>query len=519
MLQLLLSDAICRFSADAVALLAPREGTTDLEVLYTARQGSCGDRFRRAMSERYQSYFSNGDQSALGFIDHLIEPGRLAYLPLFGFSCSMAGALEIQPARILWLGFRDERTLAIGLREGFNHYLSVIARGLREYQQVRAVHDTYTAEKKRSEERARLLAFAAHDMRSPINNLRATLHILSSNPPGAETNELLSVAISNCAMLSSIVDDALDYSRFKAGMLVAYPEVFSCRKMVAEVALGFRQLIQEKKLFLAIDIAEDLELYADRKQIVRILSNVLGNAIKYSDRGTISIVGCTTSSDSIEIAIRDRGPGLSQDEIAQMFQPYTRFGDRSSEGAGLGLALCKIFADLNRCRLAVSSVVGCGTSFGITVPGAHGVAKMVTRYQPEGLANDEKLVLLVDDSPDATTSLQRTLTLYGLRSHSAHSVAEAKSLVHLLLPSVIITDLSFPRGKGEDFVRFLLEQGVVKSVVILSGREVDCDDVDLLTDSRVIYMRKPADIAQLCQVVGAVGMKSETDLLPEAICA
>jgi hypothetical protein len=195
-LQLVMNDAISRFGADTVALLAPKKDSNDVEVLYVSRRGNCGERFRHLLANCFYRVIFHQEYSQLGFKDHLVDQNEVSHFSLFDIQYSLSGLFTYEIDRILWLGFSRKESSPFEFQQDFVRYLSKLTRGLQEHYQMTVVRDRYAKEKTKSEQREKLLAYAAHDMRSPINNLRAILRNLQAESQNLDHEPL--IAFRNC---------------------------------------------------------------------------------------------------------------------------------------------------------------------------------------------------------------------------------------------------------------------------------------------------------------------------------
>ncbi len=514
--QLILNDAMERFGADSVAFISNTNSTSSVQVLISLRRGIVGERLRKALADRYQSFFIHHDQSSVGFTDHHLEEDRVINISLFGFRFSLSGIVMAEQEHVVWLGYSEKNRNASDLQLDFAKYISELTRALREYSQIKSMQLKYVAEKEQSDERAKLLAYASHDMRSPINNLRAIIRLLSFPDEIDNHDKHLGSAFRNCDLLAEIVDDALDYSRFKAGALNARKEQVSCAEVIEKVLYGFLELAHEKGLAVINQVTTAVILHADSRQIARIVSNVIGNAIKYTNRGSIHISAQAGAAGRVSLVVRDTGVGMLEADIREMFSPYKRFGDQSIQGEGLGLALSKVFAELNDCQFKVDSTRGVGTTVTLDMPGEV-IEQRRSNAQDDSLANvSSGSVLIVDDQKSARDSLRRVLELYGFSVEAVASVHEAISFLRYSQPTVLITDLTFPEADGEELVRSAVVEKLCERVIIVSGRDLRDDKLYLLNANEVVFLKKPIDFSALVSVIGSMTKGSHS---PISLCA
>jgi signal transduction histidine kinase len=514
--QLILNDAMERFGSDAVALISNSESPASIQVLIGLRRGIVGERLRKALADHFLSFFMHHDTSSIGFIDHLFHEDRFVNMPLFGYRFSLSGVVEGEPQRVVWLGFSEKNRNTFEHQDDFAKYCSEIARALREYTEIKHMELKYTAEKEQSDERAKLLAYASHDMRSPINNLRAIIRLLSVSEEGEDRQYQISAALRNCDVLAEIVDDALDYSRYRAGALSASKEQVSCATIVEKALFGYQELAREKGITIINEVRPTIIACADGRHISRIISNLIGNAIKYTDQGQVHISAQGGAVGRISLLVRDTGIGMSQSHVRDMFLPYKRFVDQSIQGEGLGLALCKIFAELNDCHFRVDSALGLGTSITLDLPGTV-IEPSTLRLKDRSFALAKSTsILIVDDHKSARDSLRRALEMHGFTVEVVASIREAVSFVRYYKPQTVITDLTFPEEEGEALIDFILFEKLTVNIIVVSGRELRREYSRLHKGIQMTILNKPVELSVLINLIVPI---EQREMISEALCA
>ncbi|HEY2989742.1 MAG TPA: GAF domain-containing sensor histidine kinase [Candidatus Binatia bacterium] len=224
--------------------------------------------------------------------------------------------------------------------------------------------------------KAEFLATMTHELRTPINIVIGNLDLLLGGFLG-ETNErqrkCLETALRNSSEALNLVSSLLDLSRFEAGQFVIRVEEFRLEEIWTELELLFRIGLSGKAVELSWEIDGALPpLKTDRMKVKEILSNIVFNAVKYTDRGHIRVTASRVArGEEIAIEIRDTGVGIPQESLPFIFEPFRQVEGtvaRSLGGVGLGLAIAKRLLNLLHGKVEVESEIDKGTTFRITMP-------------------------------------------------------------------------------------------------------------------------------------------------------
>ena len=239
--------------------------------------------------------------------------------------------------------------------------------------EVKSLHDKL---EKAGRIKAEFLATMTHELRTPINIIIGNLDILLGGFLGELNNrqkESLKTAMRNSGEALNLVTSLLDLSRIEAGQVVVRVEEFSLEDVWKELEMLFRTGLSGKEVALCWQVKTPLPgLKTDKIKIKEILSNIVLNAVKFTDRGTIEVsVSSVEGGEQIEIEVKDTGVGIPEDFLPFIFEPFRQAEGsftRSHGGVGLGLSIAKRLLNLLHGRVAVESEVGKGSTFRITIP-------------------------------------------------------------------------------------------------------------------------------------------------------
>src|SRR5215510_13334667 len=214
----------------------------------------------------------------------------------------------------------------------------------------------------------------SHELRTPLNAILGYTELMTDGAYGEPSEKMLAVLKrleSNGKHLLGLINDVLDLSKIEAGELKLSLTEYSISDMVTTVLTSVEPLATAKKLALRSELPADLPAACgDERRIAQVLLNLLGNAIKFTDAGEVS-VRATAGDGSYAIAVRDTGPGISEADQAKLFQEFHQVDNsitRKKGGTGLGLAISKRIIEMHGGRIWVESQPGQGSTFAFSLP-------------------------------------------------------------------------------------------------------------------------------------------------------
>ncbi len=218
------------------------------------------------------------------------------------------------------------------------------------------------------------IANMSHELRTPLNAIIGFTGALLMKLPGpltADQDKQLNTIRASARHLLSLINDILDVAKIEAGKLTLSIEPVQCQDLISEVAETLRPLAQQKGLALTVELApQPISVATDRRALTQILINLLNNAIKFTEQGTVSISLSQREEEDghvlTEMSIADSGAGIKEEDQAKLFQAFSQLDStstRHAEGAGLGLYLCQNLANVIGAALFFSSDYGSGSTF------------------------------------------------------------------------------------------------------------------------------------------------------------
>ncbi len=225
--------------------------------------------------------------------------------------------------------------------------------------------------------KSEFIATVSHELRTPMNAIIGFSQVLARQSQGALSGYQLNMVnriLSNGEHLLALITDLLDFSKIEAGRMQLVPQTFDLSEVVHETLEELRSLARTKALTLTLETnLTDLQLTNDPLRIKQILINLISNAIKFTEQGSI-LVGVSTSlteADSIQIEVRDTGIGIAPEQLDHIFEAFRQLDQsvrRHRPGTGLGLAITRALVEMMDGTITVESVLGKGSTFRICIP-------------------------------------------------------------------------------------------------------------------------------------------------------
>lgn len=301
----------------------------------------------------------------------------------------------------------------------------------------------------------------SHEIRTPLNGVITSLKLLGEEPEESRKRRLLEIANSSAAALMDLVNEVLDFSRIEEGVFASSHESFALRAMVREVEAGLSAKAAEKNIFLQFDLSPYLpaKVITDKRSVQRILYNLIGNAIKYSESDlVITRIGLTSHGKDhmLDFEIEDYGIGIPEKDVPHVFDAFwTAENKKSNEySTGLGLSIVKEIIEKSGGSISIESVLGQGTKFKFTLPieepgGEAGDTQSATDKLPQ-YVRFQGTILLVDDNAINLELAQILLGNLGLDIITASDGAEAVAKEQRHDFDLVLMDIEMPVLRGTE---------------------------------------------------------------------
>lgn len=505
-----LSELEFSFKANSAAVIIQDNVKGPVRILI---KGQKGKRLEESLRGIFLSYFNDGNTQCLGSLDTLHHDFPTGQLSGLGIRYLVSTAFERQEKKgLLYLGFASDREPAISVQNRLADFTKRLERELSTLNRFQELRSQVDKAEKVSEARTEFLTHISHDIKSPLNNVKAILNLLEfDEAEESEGKKLVEAAHRNCDSVAELVESLIDFAKHRAGKLTANKSVFNLSQLVDELMQEFEAVAKVKGLSLNfVSPVTAVPCFADRTQIRRVISNLLSNSIKYTQFGKISLSISNQGLNNWLMRISDSGQGFSEQELKEIFTPFTRFASTDSEGAGLGLSVCKILSEINGGSLELCSEIGVGSVFGLSLPSA-----IKEKQTPLDSSNPVELslvssqvvknkvgdrlqglrLLVVDDDIDATQTLARILAKEGAEVAQAVTVPDALSIINFDQQDVVISDAIMPEGGGKRLIKYIKLNHPEIAVLVVSGDPKVAEELVALGAACV--MDKPLHISEL----------------------
>lgn len=281
--------------------------------------------------------------------------------------------------------------------------------------------------------KSQFLAVMSHEIRTPLNGVIGMANLLASTPLNDRQNHLVGNLARSGRTLLALINDILDFSRIEARELVLFDAPFEIRDVIAEVTDLFAEQGSAKDLELVYSVADEVpvQLLGDSVRLHQVLINLIGNAMKFTERGEVVIEVSVAEKEGDEVAlsfaVQDTGIGIAPDKLTQVFEPFRQADasmTRSHGGSGLGLAITKHLVELMGGAIAVQSELGRGSRFEFNARFNQIPRSAKLAEQPRHVARPLR-TLLVDANATSARVMRDYLTRWGMAPVVADTVPKA----------------------------------------------------------------------------------------------
>lgn len=385
-------------------------------------------------------------------------------------------------------------------------------------------HEAVEANRAKSD----FLANMSHEIRTPLGAILGFSELLMDAGVNDREKQVYMTAVKrNGQLLSALIDDILDLAKVESGRIEIAKIEFSLNELLSEVISNIEPQAVKKGLPLVLEQAGPKTefIVADPIRLKQILVNIVGNAVKFTSHGSVTVRVRVDESEGespqLKIEVEDTGIGISGPQAVALFKPFTQADTSTTRrfgGTGLGLVLSQKLARAMGGDLQLKwSIPGGGSNFAIAVP-----VQIVRQRQPAArseLENRSQLmplngarILLVDDSLDNQMLISQILKLLGARVDLAGDGLEGVEKALAGQYDVVLMDLQMPRLGGVDATRMLRNKGYTRPIIALTAHALNEDRQRCISVGCTDYLTKPVQRSHLVQVIervskqkGAVG--------------
>ena len=297
---------------------------------------------------------------------------------------------------------------------------------------------------KANQQTAFFISVMSHELATPLTAIAGYAELLEKGE--IEAHAAAEVIQRNAASLRNMIEQTVHYGQEQdTEKAETHFELFSVKNMFAQLQDIHQHAAEQKQLQLVFTVDADTEIHHDASRIQQILINLISNAIKYTDQGTVE-VACEIQSPKITFRVRDTGPGMSPEFVQRLFQPWSREKKSTAKGHGIGLTICQMLAQQIQAHLQLLHTGPDGSCFELSM----------TDQQPRTQATRDYTILLADDDIDILNLMVYFLQADHHHIETATTLDELKSQAATLKPDLIITDVHFSEAQVTEILPELL---------------------------------------------------------------
>ena len=391
--------------------------------------------------------------------------------------------------------------------------------------------------------KSEFLANMSHEIRTPLNGVIGMAHILSQGKLDSKQKDSVSAIKTSAQNLLDVINEILDFSKLDSGKSQLEDVDFSLNKLVDQVLKILSPTAISKGLGLFSHLDKDIPeiIKSDELKIRQILTNLIGNAIKFTENGKIILDVKRTDFEEdyseLTFSIKDTGTGIPSEKLETIFESFTQADSSTSRkfgGTGLGLSICKKLIELLNGKIWAESEYGKGTTFIFSIIVSHSKESakkttlenksIETQTRRSRIRKKEKLnsilskkakpinsplsaslkILVVEDNPINRAVALKSLMLLGLPASAAVDGEEAIKLVKSEMFDLILMDIHMPNLDGYECtrkIRRLLSQNDQPVIIAMTATSVSNTDDSFITKGMDDYLPKPLDVGQLSEKI------------------
>ncbi len=367
-------------------------------------------------------------------------------------------------------------------------------------------------------EKSKFLAFMSHELRTPLTSIIGFTEQLKETPLQEDQQKYIQAMSGSSDILLTTVNDILDMSKLDSGKFRFVKFTFLVKPVFEQVINSLRHMAQKKGLSVELvqNIPDNLCFLGDEMRLKQVLINLVNNAIKYSEKGTITVtVGAEIhkGKSKLQVEVADQGIGIDADKLPEVFSEFSQVHEQSSKkwiiGTGLGLPICKKIVEQQGGTIRVNSIKGEGSTFSFVIPYQTVMAKQEEAEQKELIFDPslfkEKNILAADDTEINLVLLDSIFRKWGVTIDKARNGKEALQLFKTKHYHLVLSDVYMPEMDGMELTRQIRNSVRPANkdvpVIILSANMIQ-DEIEKFKLAGVTdYLPKPFLAADLYKIV------------------
>ena len=407
-------------------------------------------------------------------------------------------------------------TLTIGLIvAALGMSFTMILAGFNEQLRVRVDKQTAQLEelvvelKQADKVKSEFLANMSHEIRTPMNGILGTLQLLLKTALSEKNHELVASALGSSRSLLAILNDILDLSKLEAGKVKIESAPLSIKSLIDQVIRNQSRAAKAKELQLSIEIASEVWLFrqGDSTRIKQVLENIISNAIKFTSDGEVKVTVSEMGDDQVVITVKDTGIGLSDEQIARLFNRFEQADastTRKYGGTGLGLSISEQLVGLMGGEISVSSQLHHGSSFEVVLPLIKTPAEQVIETAEVHAALpdlQEYKILVAEDNQVNRLVINAMLAPTQASIDFAENGLQATQMATNQHYDLVLMDIQMPEMDGVQACQIIKEQLPKLPIVALTANVMEQDVKTYLSSGFTAHLGKPIEIDGLMSLL------------------
>ena len=500
--------------ADGIAFLDPDE---KLEL--------CNEAFRRFNNYQPEIVTPGSDLSR-----GLLAAGKMGAAPpgqLESWHAEMLRALRAgEPVQV---PFGPSQWARVLLRRGADGRSVILATDVSEARRrQRDLEKALAAAEAANQAKSTFLATMSHEIRTPMNGVLGMIEVLEQDELTEDQTDVVETMRESATVLLRLLDDVLDFSKIEAGRLDLDETAFSLSSVVDRTVESFRTQADAKRISLSAAVAPGSadSLLGDPTRLRQILTNLVGNAVKFTDSGAVIVRASTAplggGDNKVTLSVTDTGIGMDAEQQARLFRPFTQADSGTTRrfgGSGLGLSIVRRLAQLMQGDVTVESAPGSGSTFTVTLrfkaaPADSPLAELAAvapeprarLHRPQAAPDGQVRVLVVDDHPVNLKVTLRQLASLGIGADTADDGVQGLQRWRDGRYALVLADLHMPHMDGFELTARIraeeAERGLAHTpIVAVTANVLQGEDERCRAAGMDGYLPKPVVLDQLRAVV------------------